>query len=53
VRRSVISCTRLSIHDQKKKKKKKKKKKEKEKKQREGLLTRYSDEMLLLYWQQL
>jgi hypothetical protein len=48
VRRSVISCTRLSIHD-----KKKKKKKEKEKKQREGLLTRYSDEMLLLYWQQL
>jgi hypothetical protein len=52
VRRSVISCTRLSIHDQKKKKKKRKKK-EKEKKQREGLLTRYSDEMLLLYWQQL
>jgi hypothetical protein len=51
VRRSVISCTRLSIHDQKKKKKRKKK--EKEKKQREGLLTRYSDEMLLLYWQQL
>lgn len=46
MRRSVISCTRLSIHD-------KKKKKEKEKKQREGLLTRYSDEMLLLYWQQL
>ena len=52
MRRSVISCTRLSIHDQKKKKKKRKKK-EKEKKQREGLLTRYSDEMLLLYWQQL
>jgi hypothetical protein len=50
VRRSVISCTRLSIHDQKKKKRKKK---EKEKKQREGMLTRYSDEMLLLYWQQL
>jgi hypothetical protein len=29
VRRSVISCTRLSIHDQKKKKKKKKKGKRK------------------------
>ena len=29
MRRSVISCTRLSIHDQKKKKKKKKKGKRK------------------------